>query len=606
MRNAWRILEIVKCRGEKRLPLERVYRLLRNKDLFLEAYGKLAPNAGALTKGVNSDDTIDAMSLERIDTLIEQLRSKRYVWTPVKRIYIPKRSGKKRPLGLPGFNDKLVQEVIRRVLEAYYEPQFADTSHGFRPKRGCHTALQNIRSGWGGVKWFIEGDIRGCFDNIDHATLLQIIGRNIHDKPFLDLLQGMLRAGYVEQWKYNHTYSGVPQGGVLSPLLTNILLNELDQFIETQLMPRYNRGQRRKRNPIYNQLDKRMQKARTKHDKEGYKRLRQLKRRVPTGDPNDPGFRRLKYCRYADDFLLGFAGPREEAERIKQEISAFLSRLKLTLSQEKTVITHATTQKARFLSYDIDIMHHDAYLSRTRNGIKKRAANGSIRLSMPTSAVEAQMRKCTKKGKAYHRAELAVRSDYEITFLYGVEFQGLLNYYAYASNVARVMGQLKYFMEGSLLKTLAHKHRSTLTKMAKRYKQKVDGINAVVVTVLRDGRKPLVATFGGQSLRSRKWTELEDVKPTPYVVVASRTELVQRLMARRCELCEKAGQVEVHHIRALRDVRRRYQGRPNPPAWAIHLMERQRKTIIVCHECHRAIHAGEYDSIRVRSVNRPK
>ncbi|MBU1746243.1 MAG: reverse transcriptase/maturase family protein [Chloroflexi bacterium] len=212
-------LEILRDRGERKLPLRRVYRHLQDRELFLRAYAKLYANEGALTPGVDPRDTADGMSLERIDRIIEALRAGTYRWRPVRRAYIPKKSGKLRPLGVPSWEDKLLQEAVRIVLSAYYEPQFSDASHGFRPGRGCHTALQSILFRWTGTKWFIEGDIKGCFDNIDHDKLLEIIERDIQDGRLIKLLRGMLKAGYMEDWRYHRTYSGAPQGGVLSPLL---------------------------------------------------------------------------------------------------------------------------------------------------------------------------------------------------------------------------------------------------------------------------------------------------------------------------------------------------------------------------------------------------
>jgi len=238
MPEALKYIEIVKSRGQRKLQLERVYRNMRQKEFFLAAYGKIAANKGATTPGIDPEDTVDGMNLDRIDRIIKQLEAGTYHWKPVRRTYMAKKnSSKKRPIGQPSFNDKLVQEVIRMILEAYYEPQFSDLSHGFRPGRGCHTALKEV-SKWTGTKWFIEGDVASCFDKIDHKTLLNIIQRSIPDRRFLKLLKELLEAGYMEDWVYHKTYSGTPQGGVLSPLLSNIYLHELDVFVEEKLIPR--------------------------------------------------------------------------------------------------------------------------------------------------------------------------------------------------------------------------------------------------------------------------------------------------------------------------------------------------------------------------------
>src|SRR2546427_8851334 len=196
MRRAEAVLGIIRERGRRGLPLERVYRLLWNRDLFLLAYGRIAKNDGALTPGV-TNETADGMTLAKIDAIIEALRSERHRWTPVRRTYIEKKhSTKKRPLGIPTWSSKLVQEVIRLILEAYYEPQFSDHSHGFRRGRGCHTALREIYYTWGGTTWFVEGDISKCFDSLSHDLLLSTLGEKIHDGRFLQLIKGLLKAGY--------------------------------------------------------------------------------------------------------------------------------------------------------------------------------------------------------------------------------------------------------------------------------------------------------------------------------------------------------------------------------------------------------------------------
>jgi group II intron reverse transcriptase/maturase len=483
--------------------------MIRHRDLFLAAYGKLYANEGATTPGVNPTDTVDGMSLNRIDRIIGQLEAGTYRWTPVKRVYIDKKRSGKRPLGLPGWNDKLMQEVIRMVLEAYYEPQFADSSHGFRPGRGCHTALETIRRTGKGTKWFIEGDIKGCFDNIDHDLLLNIIGRDIHDKRFLKLLKGMLRAGYMEDWSHHQTYSGTVQGGVVSPILTNIVLNELDQYVENELIPQHTSGQRRRRNPEWRRLSRQMAKA-----------------RIPSKDPYDDSHRRLKYCRYADDFILGFTGPKSEAEEIKAKIGAFLKRLKLILSDEKTLITHATGNMARFLGYEIYVTRSDNRLTqyqRSNTTVKSRAVNGSIMLNVPRDVAKEWRTRYTKNGKPIHRSTLLNSSDYEIVMTFNVEFLGLLNYYALAHNIAKRLSLVRYMCLQSLVKTLAAKHKQSSSWVYRRYTRRLEnGRKVIAAEVPRDPpKKPLIAVFGAHSLTRDTSTIIKDRVPYLYL---QRTE----------------------------------------------------------------------------------
>jgi group II intron reverse transcriptase/maturase len=296
-----RYLQVVRSRGRRNLPLERVYRNMRRQGLFLKAYAKIYANDGATTVGTDAQDTIQGMSLARIDAIIEQLREGSYRWKPSRRTYIPKRNGSQRPLSVPNWSDKLVQEVMRMILEAYYEPQFQNSSHGFRPNRSCHTALREIKQTWTGTKWFIEGDIQGCFDNLQHEVIVTLLSRNIHDNRFLKLVRNMLRAGYVDDWRYHRTYSGAPQGGIISPILSNIVLHELDKYVEEQLIPRYTRGQRRKRNREYDRLWAAKKAAQQRGDKERFRALTKQLRQMPRHDPYDPDYRRLRYIRYADD-----------------------------------------------------------------------------------------------------------------------------------------------------------------------------------------------------------------------------------------------------------------------------------------------------------------
>ena len=242
MRTAETVLNVIRDRGERGLPLEDIYRQLYNRELYLRAYGHLYSNQGAMTKGTTSE-TVDEMSLAKIDRIIDALRYERFRWTPVRRVNIPKPNGQTRPLGIPTWTDKLLQEVIRMILEAYYEPQFSDHSHGFRPGLGCHTALNDVVTHWTGVRWFVEGDIKGCFDNIDHDVLLSVLGEKLHDNRFLNLLKYLLKTGYMEDWKYGRTLSGTPQGSVVSPILANVYLDRLDKFVENVLIPAHTGAQ---------------------------------------------------------------------------------------------------------------------------------------------------------------------------------------------------------------------------------------------------------------------------------------------------------------------------------------------------------------------------
>src|ERR1700756_33414 len=378
MQDAGAVLAVLRERGRKGLPCDELYRQMFNKSLYLLAYGNIYANQGVMTPGAG-DETADGMSEAKIGEIIAAIRGERYRFAPVRRIYIPKKNGKLRPLGLPSGSGKLAGEVVRLLLEAYYEPQFSGRSHGFRKGRGCHTALREIQDTWTGTVWFIEGDISDCFGSIDHDILLGILAEKIHDQRFLRLIRNMLKAGYLEDWEYHETLSGCPQGGVVSPVLSNIYLHKLDEFVEQELIPQYTRGTGRKVNPVYKRLHRHMTSARLRGDRASARDLKKQMRAIPYGDPMDPGYRRLKYVRYADDHILGFIGPKAEAEQIKARLAEFLREtLGLELNQQKTLITHARSQPARFLGYHVRVQHCNTKITRGQ-----RTVNGNIALRVP-------------------------------------------------------------------------------------------------------------------------------------------------------------------------------------------------------------------------------
>jgi group II intron reverse transcriptase/maturase len=597
MRNAETILNIIRQRGQRGLPVTDAYRLLYQRDLYLRAYGKLYRNQGAMTPG-STTETVDGMSLEKIDAIINLLRDERYRWTPVRRTYVSKKNGKRRPLGLPTWSDKLLQEVIRSILEAYYEPRFSDHSHGFRPGRGCHTALRDVMQHGQATKWFIEGDLSACFDRIDHSVLEDILQERFHDNRFLRLIRGLLKAGYLEEWTFNATYSGVPQGGVVSPILSHLLLDRLDKYVETHLIPAYTRGHQRRTNPPYVRLTVQASEARKQGEWHRVRALRQQAQCLPSRDPHDPQFRRLWYVRYADDFLLGLSGPRGEAKTIKQELSTFLRHeLRMELNEEKTLVTHARGNCARFLGYEVTVRHENS----KHDFRGRRCINGSIGLRVPAHVLYAKRTRYMRRGKPKPLPQRTLDDAYSIVAQYQAEWRGMVQYYRMAYNLHTLQG-LKHVMEVSLVQTLAKKYNTTCHKIYRRYGatiQTEDGDRKVIrVTIDRDPpKKPLTAYFGAVSLRWNKWVSINDAPTKP--MWSGRSEVVQRLMAQTCELCGSHEHIEVHHIRKLADLATK--GQIKPPSWKRRMAARQRKSLVVCHSCHEQIQYGRYDGPSFRS-----
>jgi group II intron reverse transcriptase/maturase len=591
MRTAETILNIIQDRGKRQLPLDDVYRQLYNPAMYLRSYAKLYSNDGAMTPGTTGE-TVDGMSLEKSDRVIEAIRLERWVWPPARRVHIDKPKGGKRPLGMPDWSPKVVQDIIRSILEAYYEPQFSDHSHGFRPKRGCQTALTEIHNIWVGTKWFIEGDIKGCFDNIDHHTLMNILRESIQDNRFLRLIENALKAGYCEEWTYHPSLSGSPQGGIVSPILSNIYLDRLDKFVEDTLIPAYTRGEKREANLAYKWKANQATYYRGTRNLERAETIRREMQQLPAGNPNDPGYRRLRYIRYADDILLGLIGPVTEAEEIKARITTFLrTELKLTLSAEKTLITHAHTGKARFLGYEIGIMNSPDKFDHHR----RRVVNGKVGLYIPEDVMQTKRKRYLRDGKPIHRPELRNDSDYDIIVRYQGEYRGLVHYYGLAQNLAQ-LGSLRGTMATSLLKTLAGKHQTSVRKEAKRLQgtaQTPEGPRTCLkLTIPREGKRPLVATFGGLSLKRVKHPVIKDQVLTPYPRM--RSEIIERLLHGTCEVCGSKEHIEMHHIRKLADLNK--EGRREKPLWMKIMISRKRKSMPLCRRCHDDIHSNRLKS----------
>ena len=578
---------------------ERLYRLLFNEELFYVAYQKIASNGGSTTKG-SDGRSIDGMSLARIETLIASLKDESYQPHPSRRVHIPKKNGKTRPLGIPAFEDKLVQEVVRMILEAIYEGHFETTSHGFRPKRSCHTALLHIQKTFSGAKWFIEGDIKGFFDNIDHDVLVGILRERISDDRFIRLIRKFLKAGYVEDWTFHNTYSGTPQGGIVSPILANIYLDKLDKYVK-EYIQHFDKGTKRRPGKESNNLanERKRTVRKLKKVKDGtekaalvarLKAIEQERAAFPNGDEMDESYRRLKYIRYADDFILGVIGSKEEAQRIKEDIKSFLSAsLALELSEEKTLITH-TGKSAKFLGYEITVTR-DNHQRRDVRGCLRRTYGKRVRLnvSMATlrdklleyGAMEIKLRNGKEVWKPKCRSGLIFNDDLEILDRYNRETVGFCNYYLIANNCV-VLHNFRYIMEYSMYKTFAGKYRSTVRKINKMYR-----LNKLFTVKYEQKGVIKSRTFYKTSFKRRTTAFNGSCDIEPYSIAdVSRTNLTDRLKAEKCELCGATGKLIMHHVRNLKDLK-------GKESWKRLMSARKRKTIALCPSCHRLRHLGK-------------
>jgi hypothetical protein len=446
-------------------------------------------------------------------------------------------------------------------------------------------------SHWTGTVWFIEGDIKGCFDNINHDHLMNILEKRIKDQRLLRLIRYRLESGMMEDWQYHRTYSGTPQGGVLSPLLANIYLHELDEYIENELKPRWNRGKYRGSNSKYRAVVYQRKRAKESGDVERYNALTQEMRQHPSRDMYDPNFRRLKYVRYADDFLLGFIGTKAEAEGILGQIEDFLNTtLDFEVSPQKSRVRHAKSDVATFLGYGLRV--YSNITDRIVNN--RRSANGRITLQLPPNYVETKCREWQKKDNPRIDGKALAYSVEEIFAYYQTRYRGIVNYYQYAVDVHE-LARLKYAMEQSLTHTLSAKLKISVSQIYRQYSthQVVNGYRyKVLQSTVYDGEKDKTYhfTWGGIPLRRRTFVR-EAINDTVQRGYQGSSELVSRLLAHRCELCGKeTEELEGHHVHRLKDIPKRYQGK-TLPHWAMVMMQRQRKTLFVCVPCHKKIHS---------------
>ena len=575
---------------------ERLYRYLFSEEMFAVAYQRIYAKQGNMTPGTDGK-TIDEMSLERIERLIVSLKDESYQPHPARRVYIPKKNGKKRPLGIPSFEDKLVQEVVRLLLEAIYEGHFEGTSHGFRPHRSCHTALGMIQKSFAGAKWFIEGDIKGFFDNIDHNVLISILRERISDERFLRLIRKFFNAGYVEDWKYNKTYSGTPQGGIISPILANIYLDKFDKYIK-EYAAKFRKGDRRSINPEYwrlnnkkNRLKQKLQKTSDEQMRKNYLyEIAQLSKQMlstPHKDAMDADFRRLQYVRYADDFLISVIGSKSECETIKADITQFMrEQLKLELSDEKTLITHAQ-DKAKFLGYEIFIRKSDA-VKRNRDGVLKRDFNGAVVLTLNSAVIQKKLTEYNAlevrniDGKdiwwSKPRRYMTPMKPEDILAQYNAEIRGLYNYYSLAANVSKECASFAFIMKMSMFKTLGWKLNTSARKVRQKYQKDKD----FVIPYTDAKGKQKYRVFYNEGFKKRNAQFDVDYDKLPQTMYVPYPSLVERLKDGRCELCGKDGKVVMHHVRTLTKLKGNNE-------WEKLMLQRHRKTLVVCEDCNSMI-----------------
>ena len=543
------------------------------------AYELIKSKAGNMTRGL-LPETLDGMSIEFLINISKSLRAGTFRFSPARRVWIPK-PGKteKRPLGVVSPREKVVQNAIKLVLESIYEPSFLPCSHGFRPARGTHTALKMIDQQCKGAVWFIEADISKCFDSVDHKKLLEIIGRRVQCQKTVALIKSALKAGFVDMGQLSAQADvGTPQGSVLSPLLCNIYLHELDLFMNT-LAENTNKGKRRRQNPPYTKILNRI--AKTADTKEKHRLSKQL-RKYPSRDPMDENFIRVKYIRYADDFIVSVLGPYALAETIKQNISTFLKQeLKMDLSESKTTITEVAVKAARFLGTEIEVRRPKQKPILLAKSGRKTRVSPRISFHAPLKDIFEKLKargfiKWARDGKtamptAVKRVQNMDHAD--ILGYYNMVISGTLNYYSFVDN-HKSLGSVVRSLQMSCARTLALKYK--LRFAAKSFKK--------FGKALKDPNSEKKLQIPSTYARTRLF-RIKQPLALSFIERSWANKLTRSNLNKTCTICGSTP-VEMHHVRKIQELKTR----KHLDWFTMQMAAINRKQVPLCWEHHKKLH----------------
>ena len=569
------------------LSIDRKLYKMINKDLLLLAYSNIKSKPGNLTPSLNPQ-TLDGVSDKFFDQLVTSLISGRFSFQASRQVNISKPTGGERTLRIAPPRDKIVQEAIRLILNAVFEPIFLNTSHGFRPNRSCHTALEDISIRWTGLTWAIEGDIYKCFDTIDHGLLMIIIEEKIQDREFTKLIRKSLKAGYFEFTTYKANAIGTPQGSIISPILANIFMHQLDLYVES-LAKEFNKGYRSSTSKNSRSFEYQISKYRKAGDFTKVKELIKLRNSSSSINTHDPDFKKLDYVRYADDWVIGVKGSFDDAKLILSKVKCKLLEMKLNLNTDKTKITNLYNERVLFLGVEIFYSKVNTIREYWNNNIlfsQRKVSN--IRMEAPLTRVIKRLTeaKFIAKGKAAPRFLWLHHTHGQILHLYNSVVRGYLNYYSFVHNYNSLVQVMQTIVKSSCAKLLAAKF--SLNTRAKVYSK----FGSLMEFADNKGNKHCFIPPKYGVTRKFKTSRIPKVDVTvtqtnidnlPMIPLYTQKS-VSTFESLICRNCNSDYRVEMHHIRALKDL--------NPKISGIDklMIKARRKQIPLCRDCHMNYH----------------
>jgi group II intron reverse transcriptase/maturase len=612
-----RLMTLSKLNANTEFENKQLYRMLYSRDFFIYAYEKLKINKGAMTSGISPKSNVDGMSIHIIDQLIAKLRDESYQPKPARRVYIPKANGKSRPLGIPCFEDKLVQKCVEVILTCIYngdhQPSFSEHSYGFRPNLGCHNALKYMNTAFNGCIWIIKADVKAFFDEVDHQLLVKFLRQRITDERFIRLIWKFLKCGFIEDGVLHKSKKGTPQGGNLSPMLANVYLHEFDMFMENLMQ---NMGCEMIANLQFQNIagQLRLAERKLKESDQGINELREHKKlrvenlsnqlsKLHSRVVKDLNKANIKYVRYADDWIIGLKCTHAIAKDIYSKCKDFFEKdLNLQWNASKSILQKSTKKDLEFLGVYLSFVRKRQVRSqyvkiKGKKRLKRVIYKNYVNFKMNANDVFKKLHGkgfVNEKYKPISNKSFVNLDVHEIARIYKTTLTGIANYYGFVHN-AGVLNKIHYYLFVSLGKTLAHKFKSSKARIYKKYGNRVLTFKGIGKT-----KDIVIPMYGGHTRNTWNFKTkiIKDDKVPMAEIIKNRQSTWLNL--EECCICnykkQKPGEIEMHHVKHIRKLGKKVHGFTK----AMRMLNR--KQIPVCLTCHHKIHRGNYDGLNLNLV----